>query len=201
MMLQKLLSSSTSTLLFRRSSTSTSSVVATINNNKFLYGVTQRFLATDSSTSSSSSSSGTPSDRLILNLACPHQVVHKGKQVGLVVLPGVIGEFGVTAGHTPIISELRSGVVSIYNNVGDTEPAEKFFVSGGFSFSHASNVTDINVVECVKLDDLDADAAKRGLVEHRAAMEKAPADSIERAKAQISVEVYEAMCSALGVAA
>ena len=140
-------------------------------------------------------------DKLTLNLACPHQVVHKGKKVGLVTLPGVIGEFGVTAGHTPIIAELKPGLLQIFESVGDSEPVEKWFISGGFSMSHESSTTDIMAVECVKLQDLDAEAAKRGVAQFRAAVEAAAPDSQERAVAQISLDVHEAMCSALGVQA
>ena len=48
-------------------------------------------------------------------------------QVKLVQLPGVCGEFGVTAGHTPNISQLVPGVVQIHT---DAPEPEKYFVSG-----------------------------------------------------------------------
>lgn len=49
--------------------------------------------------------------------------------VDLVIIPGVSGDYGVTAGHTPTISELRPGTVEIFHQQ-DGE-AEKFFISGG----------------------------------------------------------------------
>ena len=45
----------------------------------------------------------------------------------MVQLPGVTGEFGVTAGHTPNVSQLVPGVVQIHTE--GAEP-EKYFVSG-----------------------------------------------------------------------
>ena len=116
-------------------------------------------------------------------------------------LPGVIGEYGVTAGHTPVISELKPGVVQIFENLGDSEPAEKWFISGGFAVTKENNETDVVATECVKLDQLDPERVRAGLSEYRSAMDSAAPDSIERAKAQISFEVLEAMVSAFGLTA
>ena len=48
-----------------------------------------------------------------LNFCTPHSAIYSGKEVAKVTLPGELGEFGVTVGHSPIISQLRPGVVSI----------------------------------------------------------------------------------------
>jgi len=48
-----------------------------------------------------------------LNFCTPHAAVYSNKEVSKVTLPGELGEFGVTVGHSPIISQLRPGVVSI----------------------------------------------------------------------------------------
>jgi F0F1-type ATP synthase epsilon subunit len=116
-------------------------------------------------------------------------------------LPGAIGEYGVTAGHTPIISELKAGVVQIFENLGDSEPVEKYFISGGFAVTKENSETNVLATEIVKLDQLDPERVRAGLAEYRAAMDSAAPESIERAKAQISVEVHEAMVSALGLTA
>ena len=50
-------------------------------------------------------------------------------------VPGVEGEYGITAGHTPVVSQMKPGIVSIVHGAGE-EP-EKFFVSGGFAFTAA----------------------------------------------------------------
>lgn len=119
--------------------------------------------------------------------------------MGLITLPGSIGEYGVTAGHTPVISELKPGVVNVYENIGDSEPFEKWFVSGGFAVTKEDSSTDVMAVECVKLEDLDPERARAGFNEYKAAMDSAAPDSQERAKAQISFEVHEAMMTALGL--
>lgn len=48
-----------------------------------------------------------------LNFCTPHSAVYAGKDVDKVTLPGELGEYGVTVGHSPIISQLRPGVVHI----------------------------------------------------------------------------------------
>ena len=78
---------------------------------------------------------------------------------------------------------------------------EKWFISGGFAVTKENNETDVLATECVKLDQLDPERVRAGLNEHRVAMESATPDSLERAKAQISFEVHEAMMFALNLAA
>lgn len=50
---------------------------------------------------------------VILNFATPHQTIYNKKNVAKVVLPGEGGEYGVTSLHSPIISQLQPGVVTI----------------------------------------------------------------------------------------
>ena len=135
--------------------------------------------------------------KVTLNFAMPSVAFYDAEQVDLVQIPGITGEYGITAGHTPVISELKPGVVSIYaDQDGD---AEQFFVSGGFAFTHANSVTDITAVEAVKLEDIDEDAAKAGLASFKSAMDAATPETREHAEAQIGFECHEAMCEALGV--
>ena len=50
---------------------------------------------------------------MTLNITTPHSAVYTNKEVSKVTLPGEMGEFGVTMNHSPIISQLRAGVVQI----------------------------------------------------------------------------------------
>ena len=58
---------------------------------------------------------------MTLNFTTPHASVYSGKEVDKVTLPGEMGEFGVTMNHSPIISQLRPGVVSI-QHLGVSKP-------------------------------------------------------------------------------
>ena len=51
--------------------------------------------------------------------------------VHMVVVPGTEGEFGVLAGHAPVMSTLRDGDLAIYRTAGG-QP-EKVRVTGGFA--------------------------------------------------------------------
>lgn len=133
-----------------------------------------------------------------LNFSCPHGSIYDNAKVDIAILPGVAGEYGVTAGHTPVISELQAGVVQLYHAADDAEP-EKYFISGGFAFTHKNSTTDVCAVEAVKLDELDAEAAKAAMEEFQRQMDAAPADSRERAEAQIGHETNKAICIALEV--
>ena len=135
--------------------------------------------------------------QVTLNLTTPHAAIHEGVKVDMVIIPGVAGEYGVTAGHTPVVSELKPGVVQIFHD--RNEEPEKYFLAAGFAATHPNSVTDLMAVEAVPLDDIDGDAARKGLGEFKAAMDKAEAGSVERAEAQIGFEVHSAMCIALGL--
>ena len=51
-----------------------------------------------------------------LNLSTPHENIYAEKVVDKVLLPGEQGEYGVTVGHSPIISQLKPGVVSVIHS-------------------------------------------------------------------------------------
>jgi F-type H+-transporting ATPase subunit epsilon len=61
-------------------------------------------------------------------LVSPEQVLFSG-EVEQVDLPGSEGEFGVLAGHAPLVSSLRPGILKI---LGPGEP-QRIMVLGGFA--------------------------------------------------------------------
>mmetsp|Transcript_40218 Transcript_40218/g.54705 ORF Transcript_40218/g.54705 Transcript_40218/m.54705 type:complete len:164 (-) Transcript_40218:352-843(-) len=134
---------------------------------------------------------------MTLNLNVPHMSIYSGKSVDKVIIPGVEGEYGVTEGHTPIISQLKPGVLSIVHDA--TSEPEKYFITGGFALTHDTSVTDVSAFEAVKLDDLDADAIKSGYASAQSAFASATAGSVEQATAQIEMETSKDMALALGM--
>ena len=137
-------------------------------------------------------------DKLQFNFFVPHDTVCKGEAVDLVLIPAVTGDFGAMPGHVPTVAQLRPGVVTIHKELD--KDIQKFFVSGGFAFIHADSTADVCAVEAVPLTDLDGDAVRAGLAEYTAklASVQAKGDDYEIAAAQVGVEVYSAMNSALG---
>ena len=111
----------------------------------------------------------------------------------MVIIPGASGVFGVLPGHVPTISELKPGVVEVTKAAGDVA---KYFVSSGFAFVHANSTLDLCTVEAVPLEDLDPAAVSSGKTDAEAELSRAT-DEVEKAKAQIALDVYTAMAEAL----
>ncbi|DBA04351.1 TPA: hypothetical protein N0F65_002113 [Lagenidium giganteum] len=137
---------------------------------------------------------GATATQVTLNLTTPYQAFFKNAKVDLVQIPGVVGEYGVTAGHTPIIAQLKPGVIKVH--VEREKEIQSFFTAGGFALTHANSVTDIACVELVKVEDIDASAAEAGLNKYKAALASAAEGTPEKVEAQIGYEVHHAMVAA-----
>lgn len=113
-------------------------------------------------------------------------------QVDMVIVPATTGQMGVLPGHVPTIAELKPGVLSVHegNNV------TKYFVSSGFTFVHANSVADIIAVEALPIDQIDPSLVQKGLSEFTQKLSSATTD-LEKAEAQIGVDVHSALNSAL----
>ena len=142
------------------------------------------------------SSTAAPATALTLNLCTPHQALIKGKVVDKVLLPGETGEYGVTVGHSPLISQLKPGLVTVIHTGGE---AEKFFVAGGFALTHANSVTDVSVTEAYPLADLDEAAIRAGYAEATKGLSAADG-SVAKATAQVEVTVFTSLARSLGFA-
>jgi F-type H+-transporting ATPase subunit epsilon len=102
-------------------------------------------------------------------LVSPERIL-ASEEASMVVIPGGDGDFGVLADHTPLVSTIRPGIVSVYTPSGEVK---KIFVSGGFAdvdgkicsvlAEEAVNVTDINRADVEqKIKDLAAELADSG---------------------------------------
>jgi F-type H+-transporting ATPase subunit epsilon len=72
----------------------------------------------------------------------------------MVTLPGAEGYFGVLAGHAPVISTLRPGVIEVKG--GDT-PDLRLFVRGGFAEVDGKKVI-VLAEEAIPMADFDVAA-------------------------------------------
>lgn len=156
-----------------------------------LRSLARRAFATDAA----AAASGAAPTKVTLNLNTPYESFFSGAQVDLVQIPGLVGEYGVTAGHTPIIAQLKPGVIKVH--VEREKDVQSFFTPGGFALTHANSVTDIACVEVVKVEDLDAAAVEAGLNKFKAALAAAAEGTPEKIDAQIGVETHQAMLAAL----
>ncbi len=71
----------------------------------------------------------------------------------MVTIPGEEGDFGVLAGHMPLIATIRPGVVEILA-ANDSAP-RRIFIAGGFADVNAESCT-VLAEEAVNVADLNA---------------------------------------------
>ena len=60
------------------------------------------------------------------------KIVFQG-EVGLVVIPGEEGDFGVLPQHSPVIAQLRDGEVQVYADAEAHKLIGSFAITGGFA--------------------------------------------------------------------
>jgi F-type H+-transporting ATPase subunit epsilon len=68
-------------------------------------------------------------DPLKFELVSPERLI-LSEEVEMAVLPGGEGDFGVMGGHSPVISTLRPGTITIFEG---TSVKARIFVAGGFA--------------------------------------------------------------------
>src|SRR6202012_3023120 len=79
------------------------------------------------------------SETFTFELVSPEKLLFS-KDVTMVTVPGSEGEYGVLAGHTPLITKLKPGVIEIC--VDDDETVnDRIFVGGGFGEITQSSFT------------------------------------------------------------
>lgn len=96
-------------------------------------------------------------DMITMDLVSPEKLMLSA-DYEMVVVPGAEGDFAVLAGHSPVTSSLRPGVISIYEN--DVEK-ERIFVNGGFVEVSGDKLT-VLAEEAIYIADLNrADLEQR----------------------------------------
>ena len=108
------------------------------------------------------------------DLVSPENLIFND-EVGMIIVPGKDGDFGVLPGHSKVMSSLRPGRVMVYGE--DKNLLKSFFVSGGFAEVNpekcivlAESVDEINSIEksliekeIQKLEEQDTDISKEQL--------------------------------------
>ena len=108
------------------------------------------------------------------DLVSPENLIFND-EVGMIIVPGKDGDFGVLPGHSKVMSSLRPGRVMVYGE--DKNLLKAFFVSGGFAEVNsekcivlAESVDEINELEkatiekeAQDLEGLETDTSKEQL--------------------------------------
>ncbi|AFZ79116.1 ATP synthase delta/epsilon chain, putative [Theileria equi strain WA] len=103
---------------------------------------------------------------LQLSLLSSHESFLTKFPIKSVTLPGSEGYFTVTQGHSPLLSTLKPGIISI--SAQDSNEVTKYFISSGFFVyrqSDNTNSAEVVGVEIVPLDHLDKERATSVLQE------------------------------------
>ena len=124
-------------------------------------------------------------------LVSPEQLL-LSEPVEMVVVPGTEGDFGVLPGHAPMISTVRTGVISIYRG-GSVD--RRIFVAGGFAEVTPERCT-VLADEAVALETADRGAAQERISAAEDDLAHADTDP-ERESAQAALEIATALLSAI----
>ena len=86
--------------------------------------------------------------------------------IEMVVATGSLGELGVTAGHAPLLSDLKPGPVRLIKQNGEEEI---YYLSGGF-LEVQPNMVSILADTAVRADDIDEAAAAEAVKDAETAL-------------------------------
>ena len=102
--------------------------------------------------------------KISFDLVSPENLIFND-EVGMVIVPGKDGDFGVLPGHSKLMSSLRPGRIMIYSE--DNNLLKSFFVSGGFAEVNpekciilAESVDDMSVLDKSKIQNTIQDLEK-----------------------------------------
>lgn len=93
------------------------------------------------------------------DLVSPEKLVFSG-EVDQVDIPGSEGDFGVLAGHAPVVATIRPGIMTVFSG----SKQEKFVVLGGLAEVSAKGLTVLADL-ATSLEDLDKAALARSIAE------------------------------------
>lgn len=132
------------------------------------------------------------SDQMKFTFAGANQVFYDQAVIKQVDVPSFSGAFGILPKHVPTLAVLKPGVVTVYEEGGETK---KVFVSSGTVTINEDNSVQILAEEAHPVDNLDSSAAKDILSKAQQQLSSASSEK-DKAEAAIAVEVAEALVQA-----
>lgn len=88
-------------------------------------------------------------DKILFELVSPEKLL-LSKAVDMVTVPGTEGYMGVMAGHSPLVSTLRAGMIDMKDEAVDT----RFFIRGGFVEINPGKIT-VLAEEAIPMSEMD----------------------------------------------
>jgi F-type H+-transporting ATPase subunit epsilon len=113
------------------------------------------------------------------DLVSPEKLAFSG-EVDQVDIPGVEGDFGVLAGHAPVVAEIRPGILTVFS--GGRQ--EKIIVSGGVAEVSERGLTVLADVART-LEELDRSKLADVIADMEAKLAEKEGDELDRAVARL----------------
>lgn len=129
--------------------------------------------------------------KLHFDLVSPERLLLSA-DVDQVDVPGSEGDFGVLAGHAPVMTTLKPGVLSV---MSQGKAPEKFFVRGGFAEVTLDGLT-VLAEEAMPLAELDVAALEQRVKDAEEDVADAK-DNMSRDKAETELSRLRELRSAL----
>ena len=125
-------------------------------------------------------------------LVSPERLMFSGEVIQVDV-PGEEGDFGVLAGHAPVVATIRPGVLTIHSD--QTAPV-MIVVRGGFAEVSASGVT-VLAQEVVPVDEIEPDTIHQAIKDAEEDVADAKTDA-DRNRAAARLDHLKTLKDALG---
>lgn len=129
-------------------------------------------------------------ETLEFELVSPEKLL-VSEAVGMVVVPGIEGDFGALPQHSPLLSTVRPGVISIYQQ---GKVSRRIFVAGGFAEVTEERCT-VLAEEAVPVEDITDDMVNQRMQTAKDAIQEADG-ALEKAAAENRLRIAEAMAAA-----
>ena len=115
------------------------------------------------------------------DLVSPENLIFND-EVGMIIVPGKDGDFGVLPGHSKVMSSLRPGRIMVYGE--DKNLLKAFFVSGGFA--------EVNPGKCIvlaesvnEINELEKDTIEKEVKELEGQESDSSKEQLNIAKAKV----------------
>ena len=126
-------------------------------------------------------------DKVSFELVAPDRLLMEA-QIDMAVVPGAAGDFAVMAGHAPVISTLRPGVLEVHEVDGGE--VTRVFVRGGFA-DVANDRLTVLAEEAIPLSELDRAMLDQSIQNAREDVEDASDDAARDAAYIILEQLIE----------
>ena len=115
------------------------------------------------------------------------------EDVTMAVVPGSEGDFGVLSGHTPLVANIRTGVVEIYRD-DMKNVSERIFISGGTADVTGAQCT-VLAEQAIPVNDIDKADIDRQITDIENDLQSIT-DSADQARFHSKLDILRAMSDA-----